>query len=454
MYVACKICVDNNRKWRVMTKPQLKQHIISFANKKSRKNKSTNAKLLHDNVTNIKSLQLVLGRHFIYPLLSTYSPPLYPTPPFIKSETLQFRSTSIQTLCDFCPKCNRKITKKSFVWTNCGHYYCVKCAADIFNYSLSKLNTIPNCRFPNCNKLLNNKNGYHLLSLIESKYKTKPIIEYDKAHKTFYGYLRQHGAVNIPNGVALLMFDFYTLFFITKIDCVKCCADGFVSINCRLCNGKGMVTIKCVYGCANGSVKCIAGKCKICNGSEKTCIKCNGLGKIIKIRPCSNCNGSGTQEKVCNVCDENNKIQQRCRECRGNKYLYTLDFNKLCHNQLQCQACKCYYPTKQIRYWSICCHTFCVQCFVVFVYQQIKSFKIPICTVPNCKFKAELLYKEMKTIRWSKIKKARNIKNEFKALKRDTKRMISMGFEQEKVRKALELGKGRIEMAISFIKKT
>eukprot|EP01083_Nonionella_stella_P232097 819095_1 len=121
MYVACKICVDNNRKWRVMTKPQLKQHIISFANKKSRKNKSTNAKLLHDDVTNIKSLQLVLGRHFYYIDEKNNC--------VIRPETLQFRSTSIQTLCDFCPKCNRKIKKKSFVWTNCGHYYCVKCAA-------------------------------------------------------------------------------------------------------------------------------------------------------------------------------------------------------------------------------------------------------------------------------------------------------------------------------------
>eukprot|EP01084_Bolivina_argentea_P039002 72088_1 len=425
--LACTVCVDTKRKWKNMDKSELKHHYIAASKKE----------LLHHNVTHLQPSQLLLGYHYYE--INQEGEIIFPNQPSTK-RVYNHRPMSRQKYMDkhYCPRCNKaKLRNNMLKLSNCDHNnyvnYCCKCIGVLVNTFMKTYNDIPRCSYPYCNKPF-----VGALSLKEAKqYRIKASFltdkyEYNKHHTLFHGYMRMNiitrmDMTRIPSEIISLIFDFYKLYFWTKIDCSKCFGVGLLSTDCDYCiRGK------------------IQRSCRKCKGNGQIVIKNRKKRTITKI--CKACNGSRIMKKVCTFCDQNNQIWKKCLTCDGDKYLLLLNFAKLRNKQLLCAQCNKYFVQNSVVYWSsLCKHVFCIRCFDAHIKEEAKMHVKPICALENCSkyYAAENL----------KLITDYGLKNRLCAIQTNTDKLHQMGYNLQTIRVGLMVTKGNLVKAITVISK-
>eukprot|EP01083_Nonionella_stella_P307657 1082262_1 len=268
-----------------------------------------------------------------------------------------------------CSKCFKQCQMHSiFLWSLCLHKYCIQCAANIIQRSLSVTNEIPRC----------------------------------------------------------IVTDFFNLIYFTKIDCYMCKGNGKGTQSCSKCSGTGISHTEWIECTACAPYRFSDVNCRKCSGSGRyivgACRKCKGIGasdyyirsfhepmKVLKNRcslchgsgkysvKCNNCDGSGRYTKEyfvkCNTCKSSGmirknvkcmdcwcgKIKVDCKRCNGLKQIIILNLNKLIHCQSLCLKCNNYYSNDALLVWSSCEHLYCHKCI-----NKINKKKHPVCAYLGC----------------------------------------------------------------------
>jgi len=105
--------------------------------------------------------------------------------------------------------------------------------------------------------------------------------------------------------------------------CFKCEGTGTITLECKVCQGKGEYEGQCNYCNGTGTIQLEAKQCFACAGSGKhngqTCLRCSGTGnfKPAVSRPCHKCQGSGRFSASCRKCEGKGSFSVTCRKCNG-----------------------------------------------------------------------------------------------------------------------------------------
>ena len=190
-----------------------------------------------------------------------------------------------------CIKCKlQNDINQRFTWTKCHHEYCVKCASNIMNESLSLSNEIPRCIYPSCIQLLSNEHADSIKFSLLSRYQIQlPIQHFDTNQFLIYGYTRENSQTLdiIPSDIIFAISNYVTIIYYNKIDCYVCQGYGECISNCTRCNGYGTSSYcECCYG--QGYIQ-----------DEIDCNSCDMTGHI----QCYNCKGNGSLRRICKTCD-------------------------------------------------------------------------------------------------------------------------------------------------------
>ena len=227
-----------------------------------------------------------------------------------------------------CISCSEKSFCNPLV-IECGHQYCHQCLAKIINESLSLLNQIPKCIYPDCNQLTTRRPRH----LVSRKYKPKhSFIQSESLLLLLHGYVSK--SYMIPDDIILLIFNYCYLIYDIEVTCDNCCGSG-KQFDCYT-------------------------RCDTCN---------NVLYDIFKYK-CWSC-GEGKRIKFLKVV--------QCRRCWGDGTIMRLDFKKICNNQSLCIKCNTYSLNDRIFYWTECKHIYCAQCFT-----KLRVIKDNFKTFPKC----------------------------------------------------------------------
>eukprot|EP01084_Bolivina_argentea_P047534 87590_1 len=195
--------------------------------------------------------------------------------------------------CTFnCTSCHQlqSTSSNKFNWMICKHPYCQQCVSNIINESLSFLNQVPKCIYPNCNQPLSiNCPQPFIIKRLLAKYKSKNTVDsYHRKQHLISGYIRDIDTYTIkakiiPIDINLIIFNYYDLICHTNIDCISCKATGSINCKCRNCKGVGynrfiLPAGQCYMDCraCDGSGEPIS-NCMRCNGTGLTCGRCAPL---------------------------------------------------------------------------------------------------------------------------------------------------------------------------------
>eukprot|EP01083_Nonionella_stella_P036213 98825_1 len=339
-----------------------------------------------------------------------------------------------------CINCNTKTKANKLIrWPKCAfrHKYCTQCFKDHVNQSLSVLNEVPTCMHQDCDQILNiakAKLHFIISKNLKSRYEITTTFEACKRNNNLmFGFTRniQH----IPTEIVFIILDYYDLDYSQSVPCNDCILWPLPDVQPL---HKYSAFSEYMLSASEVQSREWATKWNECCDLKllnEESVNRFAKYKSISRRPCHrfdfdsfknhsliqvNPRHQGWKRGIIRRFDQDsaqvqivyndNDGRQRlywthldncseiralpetiqsfsgpCPTCNDQKYLMTLDLQRLCKRQLLCVKCKEYYPTKYIIYWSCCCHVVCVECLLPLVKDEItKIHRIPVCPHTNC----------------------------------------------------------------------